>query len=89
MRKPVLKKVGGSHRKTVEIASAPPPRTHTCIEKKKMELLWKHFSLHLRKLSAAPFPLLSLTLFLTSVPDETNPEVQPTPPIPIGETDGE
>lgn len=25
----------------------------------------------------------------TPVPDETNPEVQPTPPIPIGETDGE
>lgn len=32
--------------------------------KRKIELLWKLSSLHLRKFSSAPFSLLSLTLFL-------------------------
>lgn len=59
------------------------------VKKKKMELLWKLSSLHLRKLCCCSLLTSVSDPVITLIPDKTNPEVQPTTPIPHWEADGE
>lgn len=58
-------------------------------EKKKMELLWKLSSLHLQELCCCSLLTSLSDPVITLIPDKTNPEIQPTTPIPNWEADGE